>query len=149
MSPNQVTDSDFPRQGYLFFDKRNLEFDLDLEELVDLDEEDKEERTLNCKHCGYRITNVNARISISERHAHTFTNPHGFIYRIGCFCEAPGVVPDGPPSNYWSWFPGYQWQIELCKHCMIHMGWHFKSDDDHFYGLILDRLVESSADEHT
>jgi hypothetical protein len=104
-------------------------------------------RSLHCVQCGQRITPVEARISVRARHTHVFTNPHGITYRIGCFGEAPGVVRHGPPTRYWSWFPGYRWQIALCAGCGLHLGWSFVGGDELFHGLILNRLVERGDSE--
>jgi hypothetical protein len=43
---------------------------------------------------------------------------------------------------YWTWFPGYSWQVELCGHCDEQLGWIYRSSDADFHGLILDRLIE-------
>ncbi|MCP5425988.1 MAG: hypothetical protein H6970_13120 [Gammaproteobacteria bacterium] len=109
---------------------------------VDEPHSQRPQRSLHCVPCGHRITPLAARISVRERSTHEFANPHGIAYRIGCFREAPGVVREGTPTDYWSWFPGYRWQIALCRGCGQHLGWSFVSGTELFYGLILNRLVE-------
>jgi hypothetical protein len=94
-----------------------------------------------CRVCEARITEEAYRIAVQERHEHTFVNPGGFDYRIGCFALAPGCVEIGSPETYFSWFPGHSWQIVACASCRQHLGWRFRCAGESFHGLILDRLV--------
>lgn len=75
-------------------------------------------------------------------HAHTFANPDGISFRVGCFKDAAGLMKLGPSSTYWTWFPGYSWQVELCANCREQLGWLYRSADHMFHGLILDNLFE-------
>jgi hypothetical protein len=79
---------------------------------------------------------------VAGGHEHRFVNPAGIHYHIGCFARAAGLIPVGDPSRYWTWFPGYRWQIEHCPGCQEHLGWLFSGPDGQFHGLILDRLEE-------
>lgn len=88
------------------------------------------------------MTTTAARIEVDGAHEHTFANPAGFQFRIGCFSRATGCGTVGEPSTYWSWFPGHSWQVEHCTACGEHLGWLFRADLQGFHGLILDRLVE-------
>ena len=81
-------------------------------------------------------------MAVAGAHAHTFTNPHGLRFHIGCFATATGCIAAGEPTTYFSWFPGYAWQVENCGSCGEHLGWRFRSPEDEFHGFILDRLVE-------
>jgi len=77
------------------------------------------------------------------RHRHIFLNPGGFVYEIGCFAVAPGagVVSQPPLEN--TWFPGYAWQIAVCRACQFLMGWKYTaSGAPPFWGLIIQHLVE-------
>lgn len=94
-----------------------------------------------CKACEHRVTTDRDRAVVQDKHEHTFMNPHAFAYHIGCFGQAPGVVPNGPSSDYWTWFPGYSWQLAHCAGCGVHLGWLFRGDTRRFFGLVLDRLV--------
>jgi hypothetical protein len=96
---------------------------------------------LACSFCLRPITTEGDRIAVSGSHEHTFTNPEGLRFRIGCFATASNCALAGPPSNYWSWFPPCSWQVELCGGCFQHLGWLFRNAGDSFHGLILDRLV--------
>jgi hypothetical protein len=96
---------------------------------------------LACASCRRPITSGAARIRVGDAHAHSFVNPHGLEFRIGCFGLASGLLTIGDPETFWSWFPGYAWQIEVCAACHQHLGWEFRSSDHRFHGLILDRLI--------
>ncbi len=95
-----------------------------------------------CRYCGTLITSVRQR---TERHGafgHTFTNPGGFVFGIGCFIEAPGCADAGDYTGEHTWFHGYQWCYALCTGCASHLGWHYEGRGrSPFYGLILDRLI--------
>jgi hypothetical protein len=103
-------------------------------------------RVLACARCGRAVTTTADRIAVSGQHRHSFANPHGFRYHIGCFARASGCKTAGPSSTYWTWFPPYAWQVEHCGQCGEHLGWLFRAEDDRFHGLILDRLVEIDED---
>jgi len=102
--------------------------------------------TLRCASCGHAITSKSAAFEVDGAHEHVRSNPAGFTFRIGCFREAPGCAGEGVPSEDWSWFPGYAWQIALCRRCGSHLGWVFRLDPASFYGLIKGRLVESQGE---
>jgi hypothetical protein len=101
----------------------------------------KKREFLRCRACQYPITRQSDRITVNEQHQHVFTNPHGHIFQIGCFAQAPGCLRAGPPTDYFSWFPGYVWQIALCGQCQTVLGWVFHSAQHQFFGLILDKLA--------
>ena len=95
----------------------------------------------HCIQCHHPITQKDATIEVNGQHQHTFTNPHGYVYRIGCFSDAPGCVPVSQPTTTFSWFPGYAWQIVVCHQCQHLLGWAFQGKGDHFWGLILSQLA--------
>ena len=100
---------------------------------------------LHCAACGHPITTRQETISINGSHEHTFTNPHGLVFRIGCFGAAPGCLGIGDATEAWTWFSGYKWRIAVCRQCRNHLGWAYRSEAaDSFFGLILDRLVSPS-----
>lgn len=102
---------------------------------------------LLCRQCLGFITRPGERIVVNGTHHHTFANPHGIVFEIGCFQQAPGCAAAGPPTDEFSWFAGYNWRIAICANCLTHMGWLFTAagGGSRFYGLILDNLVESAA----
>ena len=105
---------------------------------------EKPEETLICRECRQVIARPTDRINVEGAFRHTFANPHGIVYEIGCFQSVLGCGMVGPPSHEFAWFKGYAWHILLCMGCRIHMGWAFSNAaDNRFYGLILNRLISS------
>jgi hypothetical protein len=113
---------------------------------------------LLCFACGHPITSERQRFAAGGAHEHTFTNPAGWVYRIGCFRSAPGCAQAGEFTEEYSWFPGQAWRYALCAGCRTHLGWVFRgasagaggaagSAPPEFYGLILDRLVGAEGAE--
>ena len=100
----------------------------------------RDDESLRCAICGHRITDRAYRTEMSGAHEHTFVNPAGFTFRIGCFVAAPGCKYAGATSEAFSWFPGWRWQIALCGRCHGHVGWIFRLGGDQFHGLILAAL---------
>lgn len=98
---------------------------------------------LLCKACKNKISANSEKIPINGRHQHTFANPNGIIFDIGCFKTAPGCRNTGVFTAEFSWFSGFKWQISVCSSCFTHLGWLFVSLENQFYGLILERLAES------
>jgi len=109
------------------------------------DRSEKEERkkTLICIFCGHVITFPDRAMEVSGGHLHTFSNPGGVVYQIGCFSAAPGCLDVSDPTLEYTWFPGYSWSISVCAGCMAHMGWHYRADGSGFYGLVLKNLTEN------
>jgi hypothetical protein len=96
--------------------------------------------TIRCGRCKHGITAGKYAIEVSGSHAHTFRNPAGWSFRIGCFADAPGAAAAGPPTTAATWFPGYAWRMAHCGGCGTHLGWWFVGTDA-FAGLVLARLV--------
>jgi hypothetical protein len=101
----------------------------------------KEERRLFCAACRHFVTNQDDRISVQGAQEHTFTNPHGYVFHIGCFRDTNGCAYVGERMSAWSWFRGFTWRIALCSNCHTHLGWLFEAAGDVFHGLILNRLT--------
>ena len=110
----------------------------ELDDLVD----QRPERTLVCTFCHHEVTSPDQRTQVDGAHEHRFMNPHGYLYDIGCFREAPGCRLRGEPSTEFAWFPGFAWTFAACGGCTEHLGWRFDSAGSSFYGLVLNRLVE-------
>jgi len=96
--------------------------------------------SLLCRRCGQQITSGSQCISVDSAHEHTFANPEGIIFLIGCFGHVQGCQFSGEPTAQWSWFKGYQWRVTYCAECNLHLGWRFISGDHSFYGLVLRNL---------
>jgi hypothetical protein len=110
-------------------------------------EEEKEPRwdeKIFCRQCMQIITSPAERIEVQGLHRHTFSNPGGLLFQIGCFRRVKGCFDASPLEAQWSWFSGYVWQVVLCRACATHMGWLYTGPRDCFYGLILDRLMQAS-----
>ena len=103
-------------------------------------------KAVRCAYCKTVITYQGNAEHIQGQHVHSFINPGGYEFTIGCFRRAWCKVM-GLPMLEWSWFNGYTWQYALCPQCQEHLGWFYRSspDDSAFYGLILDRLIIEQA----
>ena len=112
-----------------------------ISEKSDQAQKTEEKKNILCRQCLQVITSPDDRLYKKGSHQHTFVNPHGIVFRIGCFQTASGCCPTGMPSDEFSWFTGYRWRIGICGRCKIHIGWQFLSKTDSFFGLILDNLI--------
>ncbi|WP_161946189.1 cereblon family protein [Desulfonatronum thiosulfatophilum] len=101
-----------------------------------------DDSSLRCRNCGLVVTKDANRISVNGRHDHVFFNPHGHVFEIGCFGNAPGAMPLGPSSAEFSWFSECTWQIAVCSRCRSHLGWLFAGPNGLFFALILDQLAK-------
>lgn len=111
------------------------------EEAADLEAEG--ERYILCRQCRNMITGPAEGIWMNGSHRHTFANPVGVVYEIGCFNSATGCRSVGPATGEFTWFSGHLWRVAICAKCLTHLGWHFFSSAGRgFHGLILDRLIE-------
>ena len=81
------------------------------DEVEEYDSKDKE--YILCRQCRRIITTPAERIDVQGVHRHTFANPQGIIYEIGCFRAATGCVYAGPATTEWSWFAGYSWRVSV------------------------------------
>lgn len=106
-----------------------------------------DDRWIVCRQCHTRITGAGQRITVEGSHKHTFANPSGVVFEIGCFRTTIGCALMGPPSTDFAWFAGHSWQIAICSSCQTHLGWLFRAPGgSNFFGLILDRIKEISDD---
>lgn len=95
-----------------------------------------------CRRCLHIVTFPTERRMIDGAHTHTFANPEGIIFEIGCYHDAQGCGYIGPSSSEFTWFAGYVWRIAICGYCHVHLGWRFTAGDGHFFhGLITSRLI--------
>ena len=99
---------------------------------------------LLCRHCGRVITDEHERMTAQGLHQHTFANPHGLVFTIGCFRSAAGCAYRGPLTTEWTWFKGFSWRMAHCRCCRAHLGWRYISPGgESFHGLILNQLVSA------
>jgi hypothetical protein len=113
-------------------------------ETVDADQKAPvEDPWILCRDCLHPITRAGERISVDGAHRHTFANPSGMVFEVGCFRRAEGCGTAGPASEEFTWFAGHSWRVCLCAACLAHLGWRFDSRAGHtFHALILDRLIQ-------
>jgi hypothetical protein len=103
----------------------------------------EEEKHILCAQCRAIITSLAERIEVQGAQEHTFFNPYGIIFQIGCFRQARGCGYQGSAISEFSWFPGYSWKIALCSACLTHLGWLYSAPQkEPFHGLILDHLIQ-------
>jgi hypothetical protein len=103
--------------------------------------DDEDNRRIRCRQCLAEITRPAYRIAVLGAYQHTFANPAGIVFDIGCFSFVTGITHTGPETDEFTWFQGYQWKIALCRECLVHLGWRFGAPHrSTFYGLIVDRL---------
>jgi hypothetical protein len=103
----------------------------------------EEEPYILCRQCHQAITRPEERMVMQGSHRHTFANPHGIVFEIGCFKNVRGCGYAGMASDEFTWFAGYHWRVCFCAMCLTHLGWIFGSKGgDIFHGLILDRIIE-------
>ncbi|MCK4764169.1 MAG: hypothetical protein KAW12_18360 [Candidatus Aminicenantes bacterium] len=121
--------------------------DKKIEEIVEEAEKEGEDdidqgEFILCRNCKNVITSTSNKIEINGKFHHTFTNPQGFIYRIGCFGAAHAILNQGTSTSEFTWFSGFSWCYTLCLKCFAHLGWFYRSGEKNFYGLILDHIIE-------
>lgn len=101
-----------------------------------------EKNPILCRRCRNEVTMAEHMISVNGLHQHTFINPAGIAYQIGCFSSAGGCHIHGIPTYEFTWFPGYAWAIAVCSNCLLHLGWYYQSEEATFFGLITDNLLK-------
>ncbi len=102
----------------------------------------KEERRVLCRECLHAVTREQDRTEVHGAHQHTFANPSGIVFTIGCFRSADGCGAAGSPTDEFTWFAGFSWRVAVCAACLAHLGWLFSSASGaNFWGLILDHLI--------
>ncbi|WP_264981094.1 cereblon family protein [Pseudodesulfovibrio portus] len=97
---------------------------------------------LVCRFCRSRITRRDLAMEINGSHRHVFFNPHGQVFELGCFASAKNVLPTGPRTDEFTWFPGFVWQAVACTGCLAQLGWRYTGEGGGFFGLILTALAE-------
>jgi hypothetical protein len=106
---------------------------------------ENEDQWVVCRQCGQRLARSSNRAVVNGSHRHTFANPSGIVFEIGCYVGVTGCSNAGPPSMEFTWFAGHSWRIAICGSCLAHLGWMFASQQgSSFHGLILDRISERS-----
>ena len=107
-------------------------------------ETEKKKASIICRACRHEITTVEYSIAVNGEHAHICRNPLGVVFHIGCFSKAWGCFIWGIPTDEATWFPGFTWSVAACSNCFTHLGWHYESGRQNFYGLIMANLVKGT-----
>ena len=106
------------------------------------EKESDNENYILCRQCHQVITTPADRITVHGAHQHSFANPQGIIYEIGCFRSVQGCGYAGPATDEFTWFKGFSWRVAYCGMCLTHLGWLFISaGGGSFNGLIVDHLI--------
>jgi hypothetical protein len=104
------------------------------------------EAPIVCRQCRHPVTRPQERVAMAGSHRHSFANPEGLVFEIGCFRQASGCRHAGSGSPEFTWFPGYRWRIALCSGCLVQLGWRFESPlQPDFSALILERLLSAES----
>lgn len=104
------------------------------------EDQSEPEKSICCKFCGFPVTTRDQKISVGSSHTHTFFNPAGIVFELGCFKAAPGCLVSGDPTSEFTWFAGYLWNFSHCRNCRAHLGWFYQQEERNFFGLILTKL---------
>ena len=106
------------------------------------EEDTQAARRVLCRECLHPVTREQDRTEVHGAHHHTFANPSGIVFTIGCFQFADGCGAAGSPSEEFTWFRGFSWRVAVCTACLAHLGWLFSTASGAaFWGLILDHLI--------
>lgn len=100
------------------------------------------DEAIHCKVCGKAVTSRDEKIAVQGSHTHTFFNPAGVVFELGCYSAASGCYSAGEATSEFTWFANYVWRFALCRGCKSHLGWFFETSESSFFGLILVNLKE-------
>ncbi|EDW42779.1 protein cereblon homolog [Drosophila sechellia] len=90
----------------------------------------KDETLFFCRYCNSSLALCSDLFAMSKHGVQTqYCNPEGYIHETNTVYRviSHAIGYSGEPSTKFSWFPGYQWHIILCKFCAQHVGWEFKA----------------------
>jgi hypothetical protein len=105
--------------------------------------DEREQEAILCRNCLLVVTDTSERLTVEGHHHHTFANPQGIVFDIGCFRRGVGCRYSGDLTSEMSWFRGFCWRFAFCGKCLSQLGWQFlpNTEGEGFWGLILNRLV--------
>jgi len=95
---------------------------------------------LCCRHCDKVVGRQSEIFSMSKDGPQgTYVNPGGAVHETLTLYKVQNTRTEGQPQTQFSWFPGYAWEMLICK-CNSHLGWRFTTQQRHlqpkkFYGI--------------
>lgn len=111
-----------------------------------------------CKRCRNKIAMYNDIFAMSKDAVNAnYCNPAGYVHEtltVNKTFESAVQMVDRPSTEF-SWFPGYAWQIAICKKCFTHVGWKFMAVNNRnlrprtFFGLSCKSLIVQSEQDLT
>lgn len=130
-----------------------------------------ESRQFICRWCGESIAHSEDIIDVPSKLAlktlnktvlgrkstltQIFENPAGQDFEVATFSKA-NVKSAEDSHMEATWFNNYAWKISSCPRCRHHLGWKYQpenfnhmtfSEDDTFYGLVMEYLVEDKESD--
>jgi hypothetical protein len=98
---------------------------------------------LQCARCSFLISRSDHLLHrTDEGCSGLFVNAHGWIHDMitTSHIKIEAVSFSGAPTEEFTWFKGYAWQIFNCKRCGSHLGWRYTTKDEgktppYFFGL--------------
>ncbi|EDV94752.1 protein cereblon [Drosophila grimshawi] len=108
----------------------------------------KQESLFYCRYCNSSLAYCSDLFAMSKHGVQTqYCNSAGYIHETNTVYRiiAHAVGYSGEPSTEFSWFPGYQWHIIICKFCAQHVGWEFKAVDPNLAPKVFFGLAGSSV----
>lgn len=109
----------------------------------------------NCKRCKKQIACYSDIFAMAKGNVNAnYCNPAGYIHEtltVYKTLDDAAKIIDRPSTDF-SWFPGYAWQIAICKVCSSHIGWKFIALTKNlrpktFFGLSCKSLVVSPPEQ--
>jgi len=106
-------------------------------------------RAYRCSECSSVVTYSDRLTAVSGSKTHTFTNPAGMRCDVQTFSSCPGAIAIGQPTGEYTWFPGYEWSLAVCRHCGSHLGWYYEAASEQtgpkdFWGILTYHLIPDS-----
>lgn len=96
-----------------------------------------------CRVCRNPIAHCKELFAMSKYGVQSqYCNSSGYIHETNTVYKLfpNAVIFSGEPSSEFSWFPGYEWHIIVCKRCSRHIGWQFRASTENlipalFFGI--------------
>jgi len=103
-------------------------------------------KAYHCSNCGGLVSSSDRLVAIGDQQRHQFVNPAGFECHFYTFASCPGAMATGTPTQEYSWFDGYGWQLAFCRTCGLHLGWRYAAADRQvrpaeFWGILITQLL--------